>query len=354
MMGKFKVLLGIAILLSLPLAAQSPEPGRVLELNEILTPGEQGQYQRKPDYRNRAILFRDVLRRLGEQISKQTRTKDYEGIDRSLKALRATAIHGIEQTRAKHTQKEARSRKVKRLEIELRRLIEDLDDLKQRVHFELRLQYEDVQKQLEEYRQAVLALVFENEAGNRRQGVSGMRDGWAGTASLLPASLVAPQRRRNDSGIRGDQFTDEEYGKVQDAQQLMDRVKIFVEIAESRLKEIERRSENLEWKGDKDNPLEFYTLAQMVHAYDRSIQGIMIFIDEKATRHLASEKEIKKALTLLNKRMQDFIPKLEPIRQRAIDTKDQELFIEIRSAMKNSEAALKGSQLGLGVPANNH
>ena len=329
--------------LAQPEAVEQP-----LDIEQILTPSESRTYHQKPNYRDRMQLFRDVLRRMREQISVQTKAKDYPAIDLTLLAMRSLSMHGIRQAGESHTSKDARSRKVKRLEIELRRLVESLSNLKLKVHFELRLSFEEVEASLEEFRSEVLGLLFESSDRGFPTAfpLIGKR--------LLIGSAILPglqERRRRGSGIRGDQFTDTEYDKVQDAQKLKDRVKIFMEIAESRLVEIERRREGIEWKGDKENPLEFYTPAQMVHAYDRSISGTMIFIDEKATRRLEKEKEIKKALTVLNKKMQEFIPRLEPIRQQAIDAKDEELFIEIRSAMTNSEKALKGSQLGLGAPA---
>ncbi len=342
--------LSFLLIFSTSLLAQPEAVNKQLELDQILTPSELRAYRQKSDYRDRMGLFRDVLRRFGSQISLQTKAKDYAAIDGTLLALRSLSIHGTRQAAEPHTSKEGRSRKVKRLEIELRRQVENLRDLKLKVHLELRLSFEEVEASLEDFRNKVLGLLFESSNGGfpMKPPQLGQRT-WIGSA-LLPAF---EQRRRRGSGIRGDQFTDAEYEKVQDAQKLKDRVKIFMEIAESRLLEIERRREGTEWKGDKENPLEFYTLAQMVHAYDRSIAGTMIFIDEKATRRLEKEKEIKKALKQLNKKMQEFIPRLEPIRQQAVDEQDEELFIEIRSAMTNSDKALKGSQLGLGAPANN-
>jgi len=328
--------------------AQPEAVGPELGLDQILTPSESRSYHQKPDYRDRMELFRHVLGRLRDQISVQTKAKEYAAIDQILLAIRSLSMHGIRQAGEPHTPKDARSRKVKRLEIELRRLLESLSDLKLKVHFELRLSFEEVESSLEDFRSDVLGLLFESSNSGFPTEFPHRGERLLISSALLP---VLQERRRRGSGIRGDQFTDAEYDKVQDAQKLKDRVKIFMEISESRLVEIERRREGIEWKGDKENPLEFYTLAQMVHAYDRCISGTMIFIDEKATRRLEEEKEIKKALKVLNKKMQEFIPRLEPIRRQAIDDKDEELFIEIRSAMTSSDKALKGSQLGLGAPA---
>ena len=130
-------------------------------------------------------------------------------------------------------------------------------------------------------------------------------------------------------------------------------MEVFLEIAEARLVEIERRMQKQEWEQDKPNPLEYYTYAQMMHAYWKALEGIMINIDEKAKYKLAEPKEIKKSLRALNKQIQQFVPRLEPVRQLSIDLKDEELYNEVRKGMRASETAQRGSQMGLGAPVEN-
>ena len=129
------------------------------------------------------------------------------------------------------------------------------------------------------------------------------------------------------------------------------RVKVFLKIAEARLDEIERRMARIEWEKEDPNPLEFYTYAQLARAYQRSLAGIMINIDEKARYKIASEKDIKKSLELLNSGIQTFLPRLEPVKKLAEDRQDEDLYLEWREAWKASRKALQGSQFGLGAPA---
>ena len=89
----------------------------------------------------------------------------------------------------------------------------------------------------------------------------------------------------------------------------------------------------------------------MVHAYRRAIDGILINIDEKAIYKTASEEDIRKSLEKLNKKIQEFIPRLEPIQQLAIDRKDEALYREWEEAQEISIVAQKGSLYGLGAPA---
>jgi len=148
-----------------------------------------------------------------------------------------------------------------------------------------------------------------------------------------------------------DRFTDEEYGKLQLHQELEKRVEVFLEIAEARLEEIQKRMKGGEWEEEEENPLEFHTYWDMVHAYRRAIDGIMINIDEKAIHKTASEEDIRKSLEKLNKKIQEFIPQLEPIKQLAIDQKDEALYRELEEAQEISVVAQKGSLYGLGAPA---
>jgi hypothetical protein len=147
-----------------------------------------------------------------------------------------------------------------------------------------------------------------------------------------------------------DRFTDDEYTQIQLAQKLTKRVEVFLEIARSRLREIQRRADKVEWVEEEENPLEFYTYWDMVHAYRQAIDGIMINIDEKAIYKTASEKDIEESLKELNKGIEEFIPKLEPIKQLAIELQDQALYKELLEAEETSITAQKGSLYGLGAP----
>jgi len=162
-------------------------------------------------------------------------------------------------------------------------------------------------------------------------------------AGMISASSVGPVQTR-------DRFTDEEYTQIQLAQELAKRVEVFLEIAETRLAEIRRRMDKLEWEEEEENPLEFHTYWDMVHAYRQAIDGIMINIDEKAISKTATEEDIEDSLKELNKGIGEFIPQLEPIKELAIELQDQVLYRELLEAEETSITAQKGSLYGLGAP----
>ena len=260
-----------------------------------------------------------------------------------LQSLSALSHHTVAESSNAKKETDLRSTEVKKLEIRLRKLIEVVNDLRTTVPFEYLEGFENTIQDLERLRKTLLAqLLGEAVVENRTNQ----------TLASLPfhsagLSVAAPRARMQSR----DRFTDEEYGKLQLNQELEKRVEVFLEISEARLKEIQRRMKGGEWEEEKENPLEFHTYWDMVHAYRQAIDGIMINIDEKAIHKTASEEEIGKSLEKLNKKIQEFIPQLEPIQQLAIDRKDEALYLEWEEAQKISDIAQKGSLYGLGAPA---
>jgi hypothetical protein len=116
------------------------------------------------------------------------------------------------------------------------------------------------------------------------------------------------------------------------------------------LDEIERRVEGREWKEDDPNPLEFFTYIDLLHAYTRAIEGVMINIDDKATSGMVEEGDIRKSLKKLSKKIEKFIPRLDALKNLVIERRDEELGEKLLAAMDSSDTARKGAQYGLGAP----
>lgn len=344
--------------------ARSEEP---LALNEFLSANEYRDYQRKTRYKDRMDLFRKILERRSDELTMQIKTGNVEEGLKTLLEIRSVCAVARQQADHPDSPKDYRSKQSKKLEIELRKLVEALDDLKNSVSFEQRDQFEITADILEQLRDNLLAHYFGKAISSDASALAPPRhpprgpNWWArGNAlvaplaarsiarRLLPASPAVQRRPR--STISGDQFTDAEYEKIQDAQELLKRVKLLLEIAASRLDEIERRSSGREWDKKEPNPLEFFTYGQLMHAYARALETLMINIDEKAKFKTASEKDIRKSLEQVNEKVAQFQPRLAPIKRLAEDRRDEELYLELRAAKKESDIALKGSQLGLGAP----
>jgi len=340
----FPTLLLVVPLVSPLHLAQGGDP----PLTDLLTERELRDYQRKPQYRDRIDLYREVFDRRVDLLNRYIQRDQLDETADLLQKLSALSHYAVEESSNVTRDKDLRSSEVKKLEIRLRKLIETINDLRTTVPFEYVEGFENTIRALEQLRKTLLEqLLGEALVGNRTSGEKGK--GHLASLSFHPGgfSLAAPPARLQSR----DRFTEEEYEKLQLHQELEKRVEVFLEIAEARLEEIQRRMKGGEWEEEEENPLEFHTYWDMVHAYRRAIDGILVNIDEKAIYKTASEKNIRKSLEKLNKKIQVFIPQLEPIKQLAIDRKDEPLYRELEEAQEISVVAQKGSLLGLGAPA---
>ncbi|MDA2938791.1 hypothetical protein MYX75_11085 [Acidobacteria bacterium AH-259-A15] len=320
-------------------------------LHDVLTAREFQKYQSKPKYRDRIDLFRNAFDRRADLLRRYVQRKEMEKTADLLRKLHALSHYAAEESSNVKNPKDLRSRQVKKLEIRLRKLIETMNDLKSTAPFEYQDDFEITAQALQDLRKTLLTQIFGEAMAALK---STRREQKRGTIDLLtslhsPASETSVETRSRHLQS-SDRFTDEEYVKIQENQQLDKRVEVFLEIAQSRLEEIRRRREKKEWKKDEENPLEFYTYWDMVHAYQKAIDAIMINIDEKAIYKIASEKDIRNSLKKLYKRIQEFIPQLEPIKQLAIDLQDEALYKKLIKAQETSIIAQKGALYGLGAP----
>jgi hypothetical protein len=335
----------------LSLAAFQANLDRPLEA--LLSKAELAEYEAKPSYRDRLEVFTTALGRNAALLRSQVEQRRIEDLLVTLGNLQALAHHAMKENAPPGRKKELRSSQVRKLEIRVRKLLETVDDAKTVAPFEYHAQFSEVTRDLSQLRSRLLQQMFGEAAGGERP---------EDQSSLWPPNeaffllvngrppLQEDSRRRDEGELVGDHFTDAEYVKIQDNQELVKRVDIFLEIAETRLKEIQRRLRKEEWKEKDDNPLEFHSTEEMVHAYERALTSIMYNIDEKARYKLATEKNIRKALEKLNKKITLFEPQLAPIKQLAIDSKDPLLYKLVLKAEKTSAVARKGSLLGLGSP----
>jgi hypothetical protein len=305
-------------------------------LEEILPNRTLLKYQKEQKYHNRIKILRKVCEANSKALVRHIEVRDIANSYRTLAAMRGLAFHALQDSLEEENKKERRHKEVKRLEIWLRKTEEDLDDLKLEVPLENRPQFEETNRVLEELREQLLRQLFGQALGSRPN--NGM--GFLPNKSVVSFALAQGLWDR-------DKFTEVEFTQIQLAQKLVKRVEAFLEIAKSRLVEIERRLEGKEWEEGKPNPLEIFTYEDLLFAYTRAIEGIMINIDEKASSGMEPEEEIRKALKKLRKAIEDYIPRLEPMKQVVIDRKDERLGEKLMAAMKASDLAKEGAELGL-------
>ena len=342
----------ILVMLS-PVLLQHKQQPRSFEA--LLTGAEKWNFKRTMNYGERMKVIRRVLDRYVVIAKLRVERKDLNEVEVAVYAIQTLARKGMELKRKVTAPEIFRSRAVRRMEIRLRKMLRELENLKKASPSRLWDVFDEALEDIKAFRGQLLQgfftyatqsdpnLTVQKLAGNSSRGVEE-----AIGESLLPAATRAVSETRARSSITGDQFTNAEYESLQNAQKLKDRVKVFIQIAEGRLNEIERRTSRVEWDKDEGNPLEFYTYGQLVRAYQRSVEGIMVNIDEKVSSKSETAKDIKKTLRQLNSKIKNFIPRLDLVRNLAEEKSDKNLYLEWRKAWESSQTALKGSRLGLG------
>lgn len=321
----------------------------------LLTDAEKWKFKRNMNYGERMKVLRRVLDRYVAIAKLRVERKDLNEVEVAVYAIQTLARKGMELKRKVVAPKVLRSRPVRQMEIRLRKMLRELENLKKASPSRFWDVFDEALEDIKAFRgqllQGFFTYVIQSDPNLTVQKLVGKSPHGVEEAieeSLLPVATRAVSQTKTRSLITGDQFTNVEYASLQNAQKLKTRVKVFLRIAEGRLDEIERRRSRVKWDKDKQNPLEFYTYGQLVRAYQRSVEGIMVNIDEKMTSKSETEKNIKKTLRQLNSKIENFIPRLELVRNLAEEKRDKNLYLEWRKAWKSSQTALKSSGLSLG------
>jgi hypothetical protein len=357
------ILLTCALLLAQPSLAQTAgneDP----PLNDLLSTDELASYERNPTYKHHIDVLTDALKRYALVLRSQVDAKKVPELMGTLNRLQALAHYALRE-KLPFRKKDMKSGEVRELEIRIRKLNAEIEDAKSIAPYEYNDEFQGTMDDLARLRNQLLKQLF-GPAGAapeppgpdselRRPGSLGGGAVPFATLGFAPsesAFRAAPQEEtRYSTEIPGDQFTNVETQKLRDNQDLGHRVGILLTIAETRLAEIGRRMKKQEWTEKEPNPLEFYTPEQMIHAYERAVDAVMINIDEKAKYKLAPPKEIRKALEKLSEKITAFEPQLAPVKELAVQTKDEILYREVLRAEKTTGIARKGALYGLGAPS---
>ena len=327
-------------------------------LEQVLTLYEMRLYRGKNDYKSHMNLFRKALERNSKLLAASGKESELRSVLRVLADMRALSEHALLETPTR--EKDGRSREAKRLEIRARRIVEAMEDLKLALPFEYRDDFDDCIRSLEKLRKHLLDQLFGRLTPADTRSAPGIAHG------LLPFTPAFPAVSFSQSA---DGFTDEEYTKIQRAQKLDRRTRVFLKIAEDRLEALEERWTRLTGQeppvtgkkrkkkknkkkkgrnGEDEGPLTFHAHWELLHAYERAIDGVMINIDEKANQRRLSEEEILKVLKRFCENVLKFEPRLETMEKLAVQLDDDDYWLTLEEAKKTTEIARKGCRLGLG------
>lgn len=147
------------------------------------------------------------------------------------------------------------------------------------------------------------------------------------------------------NGLSKEFLTDKEIKKIQQAQEIDKRVKIYMEAAELRLKTAEERLSGKE--SVEGDPLEFFTPEDMVDGYYRILHSVMLNLDDAFRTPGTDLNEVEGGLKALKKGTDHAGRQLEILKRMAEEKRKKKLWDLVNKAMDIAEGAHEGAVSGL-------
>jgi hypothetical protein len=140
-------------------------------------------------------------------------------------------------------------------------------------------------------------------------------------------------------------LTPQEILKIQDAQDIDERIKVYLEAATLRLKTAEERLGGKE--AEAGDPLEFFSVEEMVDGYYRIVKSVMINLDDAFQRRGSDKIKLGKALKNLKNSTELAGKALLSLKKTAEDKRNEELWNFVNQAIDITSGAHEGAELGL-------
>ena len=140
-------------------------------------------------------------------------------------------------------------------------------------------------------------------------------------------------------------LTEEEIEKIQNTQELVGRVRIYLDAAALRLKTVEDRLSGIEPQiGD---PMELYSPEDLVDGYYRILRTVLIIVDDAFQKPGSSRDKAGKALKNLKQSTEKALPRLEMLGKAAEEKQQKALLNSINKAIDITDSAHEGAIEGL-------
>ena len=141
-------------------------------------------------------------------------------------------------------------------------------------------------------------------------------------------------------------LTQKEIEKIQDAQEIEPRIKIYMEAAALRLQAVEDRMNGKE--SEAGDPLEFFTVQDMLEGYYDIFKSVMTNLDQAYQKPRPGDREnLGKALKHLKDGAEKGQKSLAILKKMAEDKKDEETWNLVNKDIDITNGALEGAKLGL-------
>jgi hypothetical protein len=140
-------------------------------------------------------------------------------------------------------------------------------------------------------------------------------------------------------------LTPKEIEKIQDAQELEPRVKIYLEAAALRLKSAEERLNGKE--SPPDDPFEFFSVEDMLEGYYRILKSVMLNVDDAYQKPGGEKQNLAKALKNLKDTTDKAGKALVGLKKMAEDKRLEEVWNLVNKDIDITNGAHEGAEQGL-------
>jgi len=164
---------------------------------------------------------------------------------------------------------------------------------------------------------------------------------------VLPLQLllgVLPAGAQSKRGSK-EYLTLDEITKIQDAQEIDLRTKLYMQAVALRLKAAEERLNGKE--SDPGDPMEFFSVEDMLEGYYQIIRSVMINLDDAYQKPGDDGARIVKALKSLRESTDRALKDLEIIKAIAEQKKLEDAWNFANQALDIARGAREGAELGL-------
>jgi hypothetical protein len=161
------------------------------------------------------------------------------------------------------------------------------------------------------------------------------------TCALLLGFIVAAEAH----AAFNDFLTPQEIAKIQDAQEIDERVKIYMEAALLRLKTVSDRLAGKE--STAQDPLEFFSIDDMLDGYYRIMHAVMLNLEDAAPNPKTDPRKFQAAMKSLKATTESGGKQLEAIRKIAEDQRKESVWKLAGRAIEINNGAHEGAVAAL-------
>ncbi len=165
------------------------------------------------------------------------------------------------------------------------------------------------------------------------------------SALILAIVLPAAAARVGRSAPQKEFLTPKEIEQIQDAQEIEQRIKIYLQAAALRLKTAEDRLGGKE--AEEGDPLEFFTVEDMIDGYYRIMKSVMTNLDDAYQKRDTDRANLGKALKNLKDSTEWAGKVLLSLKKTAEEKQKEELWNLVNQALDITNGAHEGAELGL-------